>query len=393
MQTSLSWSTDTPYIPFIACPLAHYNYLVTTCSVINRSSVRAFNSVYLFDKTKHALVYKPVAKKVQTVQTAMHPEYRVIRKLPDDPLAGMPTLPFFPPDFVLGIYYTQERSDNLDLDPANWLWPEELKLVHWLVRVHEMAFTWDASKHGRLNKTYFLPYKIPTIPHTPWSQCNIPIPPATISEVIWIIKEKIDFRVYKLPTATYRSRWFCVVKKDRKSLHLVHNLQLLNVVTIWDSSVPPFIEHLAKSFTGYAVYGMIDLYSGYDQWALHEDLHDLTTFGTPLGPHRLTMLPQGHTNTVQVYQGDTVFILQHKIPEYTSPFIDNVPTKLVKTRHQRADGSYKTIPENPGICHAGILLFWFLLIHVPAAKHAGVNGLSRRPRAPKYLDESDDHED
>jgi hypothetical protein len=74
-------------------------------------------------------------------------------------------------------------------------------------------------------------------------------------------------------------------------------------------SLPPFVEHLAESFAGYMVYGMIDLYSGYDQRALHEDLHDLTTFGTPLGPHHLTMLPQGHANAVQVYQGDTTFIL------------------------------------------------------------------------------------
>jgi hypothetical protein len=91
---------------------------------------------------------------------------------------------------------------------------------------------------------------------------------------------------------------------------------------------------------------MMDLYSGYDQRALHEESHDLTTFGTPLGPHRLTMLPQGHANAVQVYQGDTAFILQDEIPDYTSPFIDDVPVKSVKTRYQRTDGSYETIAPN-----------------------------------------------
>jgi hypothetical protein len=95
---------------------------------------------------------------------------------------------------------------------------------------------------------------------------------------------------------------------------------------------------------------MMDLYSGYDQCVLHEELHNLTTFGTPLGLHQLTMLLQGHANAVQVYQGKTAFILQDEIPNYTSPFIDNVPVKLVKMRYQRADGSYKTIVQNPGIC-------------------------------------------
>jgi hypothetical protein len=130
----------------------------------------------------------------------------------------------------------------------------------------------------------------------------------------------------------------------------VHNLQPLNAVTIHNALLLPFVEHLAESFAGYAVYSMMYLYLGYDQCVLHEDLHDLTTFGMPLRPHCLTMLPQGHTNTVQVYQGDTAFILQHEIPEYTSPFIDDIPVKSVQMRYQREDGTYETIPNNPGIC-------------------------------------------
>jgi hypothetical protein len=41
----------------------------------------------------------------------------------------------------------------------------------------------------------------------------------------------------------------------------------------------------------------------------------------------------------------------------------------------------------------GILLFQFNLIHVPAAKHAGIDGLSRRPPAESDPEEDDDHED
>jgi hypothetical protein len=131
----------------------------------------------------------------------------------------------------------------------------------------------------------------------------------------------------------------------------VHNLQPLNVVTIHDVLLPPFIEHLAESFAGYMVYSMMDLYLGYNQRTLHEESHDLTTFGTPLGPHCLTTLPQGHANAIQVYQGNTTFILQHEILEYMSPFIDDVPVKSVQTRYQCKDGTYETIPNNPGIHH------------------------------------------
>jgi hypothetical protein len=121
------------------------------------------------------------------------------------------------------------------------------------------------------------------------------------------------------------------------------------MVTIRDTLLPPFVEHLAESFVGYAVYGMMDLYSGYNQHALHKESRNLMTFGMPLGPHRLTTLPQGPTNAVQVYQGNTAFILQHEIPEYMLPFVDDVPVKSVQTCYQRKDGTYKTIPDNPGI--------------------------------------------
>jgi len=261
--------------------------------MIDRASVKVFNSIYSSDPIRCALVYKPVAKKVHTVQTAMPPELRITRQLPNDPLASMPTLSTHPPDFVPGVHFTQERAEKLDLDPTNWLWPDKLKLICWLVWVHEKAFAWDASEHGHLNETFFPPYKIHTIPHTPWSQHNIQIPSSTLGEVIRIIKEKIQSGIYEPSTMAYRSRWFCIVKKDRKSLCLVHDMQPLNAVTIRDSSLPPFVEQLAESFAGYVVYSMMDLYSGYDQCMLHEELHDLTTFGTPLGPYRLTMLPQG----------------------------------------------------------------------------------------------------
>ena len=59
----------------------------------------------------------------------------------------------------------------------------------------------------------------------------------------------------------------------------------------------------------------------------------------------------GYTNAVQIYQADMSFILQDKIPLYTMPFIDDLPVKSRTTRYQSEDGSFKTIPENSGICH------------------------------------------
>ena len=81
-----------------------------------------------------------------------------------------------------------------------------------------MAFAWDASKRGTFHEDMFPLLKIPMVAHKPWVHQNIPIPPAIYPEVAHIIKEKISAGVYEPSTSSYRSRWFCVVKKDGKSL-------------------------------------------------------------------------------------------------------------------------------------------------------------------------------
>ena len=169
------------------------------------------------------------------------------------------------------------------------------------------------------------------------------------ADTIQIIKDRITLDVYEPSAAAYQLHWFCILKQDGKSLCLVHSLQPLNAVTIQDLSTPPFVEHLAESFAGYAVYSMMDLFTGYDQCSLHPDSRDLTTFNSPLGPHRLTTIPMEYTNVVQIYQADMSCILQDEIPCYSYPFIDDLPVKSVTTRYENLDGSYKTIPDNPGI--------------------------------------------
>ena len=267
----------------------------------------------------------------------MDDEFRVTRTLPDDPLLGLPSLPTHPPDFIPREHFTQECTDALDLDPANWLWPEEVKLCRWIVRTHEKAFAGVPDERGRFNGRYFPPVKIPTVPHTPWVLRNIPIPPSKWKNTIQIIKGRIATGVYEPSTAAYRSRWFCILKQDGKSLHLVHDLQPLNAVTIRDSSTPLFVKHLAESFSGYAVYEMMDLFARYDQWPLHPESQDLTTFNSPTGPYQLTV-PMGYTNAVQIYQADICFILQEEIPCHTIPFIDDVAIKTLLTQYILPDG-------------------------------------------------------
>ena len=331
-------------------------------TVFNPDVVSTFSSIFSYYSITHALAYKPVAKKIRSVVAWVDGEFRITRTLPDDPLLGLPSLPMHPPDFIPGECFTQERADTLDLNPVNWLWPEEVKLCRWIICTHEKAFAWVPDERGCFDEQYFPPVKIPTVLHTPWVLRNIPIPPSKWNDTIQIIKDHIATGVYEPSTATYCSHWFCVLKQDGKSLRLVHDLQPLNAVTIQDLSTPPFVEHLAESFSGYVVYGMMDLFTRYDQQPLHPESWDLTTFNSFMGPYRLTTGPMGYTNVVQIYQADICFILQEEIPHHTIPFIDNVAIKTLLTWYILPDSYYETIPKNPGIQ-------WFIWEHLQVINH------------------------
>jgi len=108
---------------------------------------------------------------------------------------------------------------------------------------------------------------IPTVEHIPWSLKNILILPGIFSYIVEIIKSKIAAGVYKLSNSFYRSYWSCVLKKDGKSLYLMHDLQPLNTV-IKDVGLPPMIEQYAKSFGAQGCYGIFDLIVRFDQCAL-----------------------------------------------------------------------------------------------------------------------------
>ena len=310
----------------------------------------AMNNQNVVEDVRSVYKYKPVALKVRPVVQELPAEFRIKREIIGDPLADMPKLDPNPPDFVPTGRYTQERKDQFDeVHKGDFLLPEERKLMHHFMMLQSYGFAWEDSERGRFREDFFPPVDIPVVPHKPWVLKNIPIPPGLYPEICRIIKVKLDAGVYEPSNSSYRSRWFCVVKKDGKSLRLVHSLEPLNEVTIAHSGVPPATEMLAAQFAGRACGGMFDLYVGYDERTLAESSRDLTTFQTPFGALRLVTLPMGWTNSVPIFHDDVTFILQPEIPDVTVPYIDDVPVKGPKSRYILPDGSYETNPENPGI--------------------------------------------
>ncbi|KAI0309287.1 hypothetical protein OF83DRAFT_1166877 [Amylostereum chailletii] len=168
-----------------------------------------------------------VDKKVRPVATAFPQSARVKQRFPEDPLASLAPLPVNPPKFVPTERTTMANLAQLKLDATGFLWPEELKLFQHIMVLNEEALTYTDKQWGTLCDNYFTPYKIPTVPHEPLEYKNIPILPGIKDKVIDLLKEKIWCGVYEPSQSSYRSHWFCVVKKDGK-LRIVHDLQPLN---------------------------------------------------------------------------------------------------------------------------------------------------------------------
>ena len=88
------------------------------------------------------------------------------------------------------------------------------------------------------------------------------------------------------------------------------------------------MEEFSERFAGYPVVSLVDLFSGYDQCTLDPASCDITAFDTRLGLMRMTTLPMGYTNAVQVFDRVMRKVLQHQILRgRCEPFIHDVAAK------------------------------------------------------------------
>jgi len=131
---------------------------------------------------------------------------------------------------------------------------------------------------------------------------------------------------YKYSTASYHSRIFAV-EKPKGGIHIVADVQELNRVTVHDASLPPRTDDFAESFVGHVIYGLANLFSGYDGRKLAVVSRPLTTFTCLIGPLRSCVLPQGATNSLPEFQRCMTHTLQEEIPKNGNVFVDDVGLK------------------------------------------------------------------
>jgi len=245
-------------------------------------------------------------------------------------------------DIERGSRLTPERIEKLKIRKG--VKKEEREVLMEVLFSREKGIAFDFTEKGIFKPEVEPRHVIPTIAHEPCQIANFRVPKALEGEVIKIIRKKFVERC----CGPYRNSWFLVPKKD-KGYRLINAAQRLNAVSIKDASLPLSAEEYREDFSGFPVLCLLDLFSGYDQMALAEICRDLTSFQTPLGVLRMTTLPQGYTNGVQVFDRVMKKILKDQISaKREKPFIDDVGVKP-PTTSLFLDSSGKPIEVAPGI--------------------------------------------
>src|ERR1700683_4132475 len=147
----------------------------------------------------------------------------------------------------------KEQLAKLEVNSTGFLWSKEENLFNQVMWLNQHAIAFEEDERGTLKESYFTPYIILTVPHKVWEYKNIPIPPGIQDKVIELLKHKINAGVYEPSQSAYRSHCFCILKKNGK-LCIVHDLQPLNKITIWDTGLSPIVDDFIEPFAGKQCY-------------------------------------------------------------------------------------------------------------------------------------------
>ena len=289
--------------------------------------------------TKRALAYESNPLQMRTKYKTVDKKVRPVPSYMPDPAGQtflpvlIPPLPILPldPPFLAQFRYTKRLTEErlqkiLSTVPKDFLWPREIDLLVYVLQERELALAFEDSEHGTFSDKYFPDYEIPVIEHIPWVQAPIRVPKAIEDTVRQMLQEQKAAGKYEYSTASYRSRIFAV-GKPKGGIRLVADVQELNKVTVRDAGLPPRTDDFAESFVGHVIYGLVDLFSGYDGRRLGVASRPLTTFSSLIGPHRSCVLPQGATNSLPEFQRCTTHTLQEEIPKNGGVFVDDVGLK------------------------------------------------------------------
>ena len=171
--------------------------------------------------------------------------------------------------------------------------------------------------------TTTIKHRIRTIDDKPVVQPYRRIPPSQYEEVKNHIKRLIENNIIRESTSPYASPIVLVRKKDH-SLRLCVDYWLLNSKTYRDSYPLPRVEESFDVLKGSKIFSTMDLTSGYNQLAVHENDIEKTAFTTPMGLYEYLRMPFGLCNAPATFQRLMQHCFRDEIFNVLLVFLDDI---------------------------------------------------------------------
>ncbi|EMG47321.1 hypothetical protein G210_2372 [Candida maltosa Xu316] len=187
---------------------------------------------------------------------------------------------------------------------------------------------------GRLNPAIHEPVTIKLREHVPWKAKSIPLGSKRLPAVK-ILKEMLANDQLSFSDAPYRNPIFVIPKRDG-SFRLLVDLRRLNQCVELEGGHPLGVDDITSELVGRAFTTLIDVKNAYYQIPLSSDSNDATSFNSPLGLLKFSVLPMGFTNSVSIFQNILSKILT-PVSEDVLCFIDDIAVKGPSIEERQRD--------------------------------------------------------
>lgn len=116
--------------------------------------------------------------------------------------------------FSIGPRLTKERLNNLKV--GGELLEEERELLFELLYLREGALGWGMEDIGTVRQEVTPPLRLDVVEHKAWQEKGYRVPKALESEVVEMLKDRMEAGALERCQGPYRNPWFLVPKKNKK---------------------------------------------------------------------------------------------------------------------------------------------------------------------------------